>query len=949
MLETIASTLFGDAQEAVGLVQFFQTELLLFVSATFAYILLFRHANLPKQRAKAAKTWRREPNHGSGGEFRQWGEPRGESRRMKSPPHMDLLRRGGNQKDEKDDAVEKEGLIQRFMTELLLYVSATFAEFRFWEPKKPHMKSQMDLLPSGSGSLRKSEGFGGVVAVEDETTPPQQECQGLVGIHRNLFRSIRQLVQEQHSPKEVNNDEPEMLSSGMSGGRDECTGAVHAAVVETPPPRTTRSPTSSYDETPGKMMTGHREKQQGPRPTKAQEEEEEKGSMTERTGAAAKTGHPEKDSPKLDDLVAQKHIANMRKCGQKKNFEGSVALFAELQDFLQKKPEDQKGEILSKAYNVMLEVCIDCKDLIQAEVWTLRAKDAGVANVTCYNALIKARLHLPGSDFDRAQAVLVEMRRVGVQPNLATFNTLLNAISCDKDLSRRRETMNVVREMQKAGVKPNRLSCSCAMKSLQADSTESDIEAVIELMDAMETPPDEGLLGNMADATTRLGKPELLNAKLQELLGENKEGAEPHPTGGNGSSNNNSGAATTTTTTTTQGVRVFNGLIKGYGHAGNIRGVWRTWDDMKKKGVRPSCITVGCMVEALAANGDPEGALTLLHQLDTEESSSREELGLDSPVAYCSVMKGFARERKFKRALAVYQEMTGNKGMDIGIVAFNILIDACARCSQMNYLPKLLEDMATRGVKPNLVSYSTMAKGHCLAGDLKSGLAVLDEMRQKLGAEPDEIFYNSLLDGCVRNRLLDEADQLFAQMQDRGVKPSNFTLAIMVKALSLAGKLDAAFELTDSLCRRYRFRPNAPVFASLLQACILNRRPNRASSVLEWMLKENVVPEGRTYAGLVKCCIKTNSLGQVVALLRSGLALPNAEKESSSGSSSSLRPAKSACAWRGWGELLNEALSVLTERGQARSAVLLINDLVKLRPEIALDPEVVSRARKAAE
>ena len=46
--------------------------------------------------------------------------------------------------------------------------------------------------------------------------------------------------------------------------------------------------------------------------------------------------------------------------------------------------------------------------------------------------------------------------------------------------------------------------------------------------------------------------------------------------------------------------------FEAYGHARDMDGVWRCWKDMRSRHVRPTSITLGCMVEAcLAAGGAP--------------------------------------------------------------------------------------------------------------------------------------------------------------------------------------------------------------------------------------------------------------------------------------------------------------------------------------------------------
>merc|ERR1719253_2386996 len=110
----------------------------------------------------------------------------------------------------------------------------------------------------------------------------------------------------------------------------------------------------------------------------------------------------------------------------------------------------------------------------------------------------------------------------------------------------------------------------------------------------------------------------------------------------------------------------------------------------------------------------------------------------------------------------------------------------------MDRLPKIMENMKESHIKPNVITYSTMLKGHCQNGNVQEGFAILERMKKEAHLKPDEIVYNSLLDGCAQNNLVDEGLRLLEEMQHEGVTPSNFTLSILVKLMNRARRLDRA-------------------------------------------------------------------------------------------------------------------------------------------------------------
>merc|ERR1719456_707858 len=227
------------------------------------------------------------------------------------------------------------------------------------------------------------------------------------------------------------------------------------------------------------------------------------------------------------------------------------------------------------------------------------------------------------------------------------------------------------------------------------------------------------------------------------------------------------------------GSHTFGSLIKAYSHAQDIDSVWRCWKEMRSRHIQPTSITIGCMIEAVVNSGDAEGAYELVHQM-LDDDQCRESL---NAVIYCSVLKGFTREKKLERAWDVYKEME-RRNVEVSVVTFNTIIDACARCGRMDQVSRVQEDMARSGVPPNLITYSSLIKGYCRMGDIQMAFDILRRMKSEGNARPDEIMYNSLLDGCAQSNLVDEGLKLLEEMQREGVKPSNFTLSILVKMMS---------------------------------------------------------------------------------------------------------------------------------------------------------------------
>merc|ERR1719424_832328 len=270
------------------------------------------------------------------------------------------------------------------------------------------------------------------------------------------------------------------------------------------------------------------------------------------------------------------------------------------------------------------------------------------------------------------------------------------------------------------------------------------------------------------------------------------------------------------------------------------------------------------------------------------------------------------------RAWGVYEEIQ-NRNIELSIVMYNTLLDGCARCGRMDHVSKILADMKTQNIKANVITYSTMLKGHCQNGDMQTGFAILEQMKKDSSMKPDEIMYNSLLDGCAQNNLVDEGLRLLEEMQSEGVRPSNFTLSILVKLMNRARRLEQAFSIVETITKKYNFRPNVHVYTNLVQACCSNQQFNRGMDILEQMITERIVPDNRTYAILVRACMSKGLYEQAGGLMRGALGVQGALPflQHSTAACPNLDPA-----------LVNEILAGLASRGRAQDlAVPLLSDI----------------------
>jgi len=550
----------------------------------------------------------------------------------------------------------------------------------------------------------------------------------------------------------------------------------------------------------------------------------------------------------------------------------------------------------ARLYNALLDVCMDCRDIEAAERIIKEACNAEMADVVTYNTLIKA--HLRNNDLRRARSAMDMMRSAGFAPNCVTFNELIDAsIKLGTN-----DTWAIIEEMRNCGVRPNHVTCSILLKSIQQKA--GDIERTLELVRIMDDDMDEQLLSSVCEACIRTGRGDLLTEQLKrQRCGRGVQ---------------------------VKGAHSYGSIIRAFGFIQDMAGAWGMWREMRANHVVPTAITIGCMVEALVSNGDPEAGYSLIREV----LGGGQTRHLVNAVIYCSVLKGFCHQKRFDRVWTVYEEMVAAE-IQFSIVTYNALIDACARNQDMARVQPLLEDMHRQGIEPNVITYSTIVKGYCQENRIDKAFELFGEMKKSPSFRPDEITYNSLLDGCARHGFWDRGNGLLADMQRFGVRPSNFTLSVVVKLANRSKRPEQAFELCDELCKKYNIRPNVHVYNNLVHTCTTHYpATRRALEVFEQMLSEKVRPDTRTYMLLIKDFLSAGNAQDAAGLLRAAVGLQEPH-------SCVARFEKSFLQVRGLSpEFIAETLEGLTGQcGDEPLAMQLLRDLRKL-PGMKLDSKL---------
>lgn len=527
-----------------------------------------------------------------------------------------------------------------------------------------------------------------------------------------------------------------------------------------------------------------------------------------------------------------------------KAFDWFLNACADLGDFKALKEAENIGRALgvkftATTYQALIKGASNCGQdgaLVMAD-----AAKAGMNDLATYCTYMKGLMQ--NGKLQEIRSVMHTMQALKLQPNIILFNELISAAM---QTSTFETAWSIVQDMQAFRITPDNSTCLILLKDVSTKGKAPSLVKVLGLLDSASIDVDEVLMAAVVEVCGRLGRPDLLGPFLRKHSFKGGRSYDAH---------------------------TYGGIIRAYGHDKDVKGAWNTWNEMRRQNVAPISVTLGCMVEALVTNGDIQGGYDLIQEVVADPKTAH----LVNSVIYGSILKGFSHKKRFERVWEVYEEMVQRK-LKFSMVTYNTLIDACARSGDLARIPLLLKGIDEHGLKMGLVTYSAILKGYCQKNRLEEAFELVEHMTKTSGIQPDEIMYNTLLDGCARQAFYNRGMALLEKMKQSGVRPSNFTLSVLVKMCSRGGKLDKAFSLCDEVSSEYGFRLNVHVFANLIQACLYRQDLMSAIGTLERCLGEGVRPDVRCYSMILRHCIETRQPEgciEAAGILRAAAGLPD--------------------------------------------------------------------------
>ncbi|KAF8378952.1 hypothetical protein HHK36_028377 [Tetracentron sinense] len=463
-------------------------------------------------------------------------------------------------------------------------------------------------------------------------------------------------------------------------------------------------------------------------------------------------------------------------------------------------------------------------------------------DLVSFNTLINARSKsgsmLPGSAIE----LLKEVRRSGLRPDIITYNTLISACSRGSNLE---EAVKVYEDMEARNCQPDLWTYNALISVYGRCGLPSDAERLFKELGSKGFFPDAVTYNSLLYAFAREGNVEKAKNICKEMVdaGFGKD------------------------------EMTYNTILHMYGKHGQHDLALKLYKDMKFSGRNPDAVTYTVLIDSLGKAGKiTEAAMVMSEMLETgvkptlrtfsalicgyakagmrveamETFSCMLRSGIKPDrLAYSVVLDILLRFNETKKAMGLYEEMVRD-GFTPDQGLYEVMVQVLTKEHKEEDVKKVVKDMEVLcGMSPEIIC-SLLVKGEC-----HDHAAKLLRQAVTQGYEPDRENLLSILSSYSSSDRHVEARALLDFLREHAPRSQQLITEALIVMLCKGHQLDAALEEYGKTRRFGLFQGSFTMYESLIQCCEEAESFSEASQVFSDMRCYGLEPSQYIYQSII--------------------------------------------------------------------------------------------------
>ncbi|KAK3844666.1 MAG: hypothetical protein J3R72DRAFT_521726 [Linnemannia gamsii] len=452
-------------------------------------------------------------------------------------------------------------------------------------------------------------------------------------------------------------------------------------------------------------------------------------------------------------------------------------------------------------------------------------KDKVQPNMWIFNSVIKRFVHR--RDYTGANRTMTLMKNSGLQPDVVTYSTLIDGYANDGNED---AIARIQAEMAANKVYPNAKTITSTIKVFAKFSPDADIDSQLAgLLKSLPTGEMSELTfgvlvnvyGKRKDLDAAMGiyhhiisKKRVVNEVIVNTLLDGYVRANELPTANKIFHEHFTARGIQPSTSWS-----YNIMISGCCREGRLQDALHYYHEMNKFGIALDSMVCSRMIQLYLQH----------HQLDNAQHMMRlmRNSKLTIPVqTFTMLMEYMSNSRDVRGALRYYQEML-DSGVKADVQCYTVLINTQIRAKNFAGCDATFEHMTKMGVKPTLHTLTSMVHAHSLQGNMERVKEYWEAIHYS-GLLPDIKAYTVLLQTYGQQSNVEMVEFIFKEMDQKRLKPDAIVLMTMIDAYGSLPRLNVSrIEEISELMEDLELEPHGEYFRVLLDLYGRHGLPDR--------------------------------------------------------------------------------------------------------------------------
>ncbi|KAF9336240.1 hypothetical protein BGZ91_010102 [Linnemannia elongata] len=405
-----------------------------------------------------------------------------------------------------------------------------------------------------------------------------------------------------------------------------------------------------------------------------------------------------------------------------------------------------------------------------------------------------------------ADAVLDDMFKDKVQPNMWIFNSVIKRFVQRKDYVGARRTMAL---MKNSNVQPDVVTYSTLIDGYARDGDEEAIARIQAEMATNKVYPNATTITSTIKVFARANLNTDIDAQLAGLL-------KSLPTG-------------------EMNELTFGVLVDVYGKRKDLDAAKGIYDHIISKGRTVNDVIVNTLLDGYVNANQLSAANKIFHDhftargLDNAQQMMRlmRNAKMTIPVqTFTMLMDYLSNVRDVRGTLRYYQEML-DSGIKADVHCYTVLINAQIRAKNFAGCDQAFQQMTKMGIKPNLQTFTSMVHAHSLQGNTERVKEYWEAINYS-GLLPDLKAFTTLMQHYGQQSNVEMVEHIFKEIDRRRLEVDAIALMTMISAYSSLPKLNLGrIEEISGMLEERELEPNGEYFRVLLDTYGRHGLPDR--------------------------------------------------------------------------------------------------------------------------